>query len=115
MLRKVPGQSLAVAFSNHTLSLISAHTGKVMHQIDCSAHSTSQICCLGWGINFTDSHALRAQIKKSGVEKSLDDIWSEGAQSSFLDSLSDLPLDLAFLDIEGSLPKLSTLAIGGTE
>ena len=115
MLRKMPGQSLVVAFSNQTLSLTSAHTGKVMHQIDYSAHSTSQICCLGWGINFTDSRALRAQIEVSGVEKSWDDIWSEGTQSSILDSLSDLPLDLAFLDIEGTLPKLSTLAIGGTE
>ena len=86
-----------------------------MHQIDCSSHSASQICCLGWGIHFTDSPALRNQLDKSGTEKTLDDMWVEGTQSSILDSLSDLPLDLAFLDVEGTLPKLSTLAIGGIE
>ena len=86
-----------------------------MHHIDCSAHSASQICCLGWGINFTDSHALRNQLERPGTEKSLDEILSEGTQSGILGSVSDLPLDLAFLDIEGTLPKLSTLAMGGTE
>ena len=86
-----------------------------MHQIDCSAHSASQICCLGWAINFTDSHTLRIQLEHPGTEKCLDEILSDGAQSSILGSLSDLPLDLAFLDIEGTLPKLSTLAIGGIE
>lgn len=86
-----------------------------MHQIDCSAHSASQICCLGWGISFTDTHAVRTRLEKSGMEKDLDDVLSEGTQSSILDSLTDLPLDLAFLDIEGTLPKLSTLAMGGTE
>jgi hypothetical protein len=68
---------------------------------------------LGWGINFTDTHAVRARLEKSGMEKDLDDVLSEGTQSSILDSLTDLPLDLAFLDIEGILPKLSTLAMGG--
>ncbi len=115
MLRYESGQSLAVAYSNHNLCLASAHTGKVMHQIDCSAHSSSQICCLGWGINFMDNDAVRTQLKKPGIEKSLDEILSEGTQSGILDSLADLPLDLAFLDIEGTLPKLSTLAIGGIE
>ena len=110
-----PGQSLAVTFSNHTLCLTSAHTGKVMHQIDCSVHSPSQVCCLGWGFNFTDRYAVKAQLRKAGIENRLDDVLSDGAQSSILDSLSDLPLDLAFLDIEGTLPKLSVLAIGGIE
>ena len=86
-----------------------------MHQMDCSAHSASQICCLGWGINFTDSHALRIQLERPGVEQSLDEILSDGTQSGILGSISDLPLDLAFLDIEGTLPKLSTLAVGGIE
>jgi anaphase-promoting complex subunit 4 len=70
---------------------------------------------LGWGISFTDTHAVRTRLEKSGMEKDLDDVLSEGTQSSILDSLTDLPLDLAFLDIEGTLPKLSTLAMGGTE
>jgi len=56
---------------------------------------------------------VRARLEKSGMEKDLDDVLSEGTQSSILDSLTDLPLDLAFLDIEGILPKLSTLAMGG--
>ena len=115
LLMTSSGQSLAVAFSNYTLCLASAHTGKVMHQINCSARSASQVCCLGWGLNFTDSHAVKVQLGKSGRENSLEDVLSDGALSSNVDSLSDLPLDLAFLDIEETLPKLSTLAMGGIE
>ena len=102
-----------MAFSNHLLSLTNAQTGKVVHQIDCSTYSASQVCCLGWGTNFTDVQAIREQIRISNL--TLDDMLSQGQQTYFADTLSDLPMELAFLDIEGALPKLGTLPASGKE
>lgn len=109
------GQLLAVAFSNNFLYLTNAHTGKLMHQIDCSAHSDSPICCLGWGSNFADIVAVRTQAEKVGGEVNLDDLLSQAANVNESQSLADLPRDLAFLDIERTLPKLSSLSSGGKE
>lgn len=84
-----------------------------MHQIDCSAHSDSQICCLGWGVNFADIAAVRTQAEKAGSE--VDDLLSQTANVNESHILPDLPRDLAFLDIERTLPRLSSLSSGGKE
>ena len=97
------------------MTLTNAQTGKVVHQIDCSAYSKSPISCLGWGVNFADSHKVSQQIKKLKGELSLDDVISQHPQTKADGSVPDLPLDLAFLDVEASLPKLSVLASGGIE
>ena len=110
-----PGQSLATASSNYSVSLTSAHTGKVVHHIDCSAYSKSQISCLGWGINFTDSHKVSVHISNLNGKLSLDDLTSQNHQTKAIEIAPDLPLDLAFLDVEASLPKLSPLSSGGIE
>lgn len=86
-----------------------------MHQIDCSAHSASQVCCLGWGVSFTDAKAVRKHLNELGGGVTLDDVLSQGIQINASDALPNLPMDLAFLDAEGTLPKLSTLAVGGKE
>ncbi|KAK3168298.1 hypothetical protein OEA41_004745 [Lepraria neglecta] len=112
---KPNGQSLAAAYSNHFLTLTNAQTCKVVHQIDCSAYSKSPICCLGWGANFTDSNKVSQQINKLKGELSLDDVISHNPQTKAIDSVPDLPLDLAFLDVEASLPKLSVLSSGGID
>ena len=113
--RFLKGQALAVAYSNHTLTLTNAQTGKITHQIDCSAYSKSPLCCLGWGMNFTDSDKTISQINDLKGELTLDDILSHNPQTKTIDSVPDLPLDLAFLDVEASLPKLSILSSGGIE
>lgn len=109
------GQSLATAYSNGSLFLTNAHTGKAVHQIDCSKYSNSPLCCLGWGINFTDSSKVSMQVNKLKNELTLDDIISQNPQTKAVDAVPDLPLDLAFLDVEVSLPKLSTLSSSGIE
>ena len=106
---------LATAYDNHLLTLTNARTGKVVHQVDCSAYSKSPICCLGWGVNFADSIKVSQQINKLKGELSLDDVISQHPQAKAVDSVPDLPLDLAFLDVEASLPKLSVLSSGGIE
>ena len=109
------GQALAAAYDNHSLTLTNTQTGKVVHQIDCSAYSEAPICCLGWGVNFTDSNKVSQQINKLKGDLNLDDVVSHNPQAKGLDPVPDLPLDLAFLDVEASLPKLSTLSSGGIE
>ena len=109
------GQCLATAYSNNSLSLTSAHTGKIIHYIDCSAYSKSRICCLGWGVNFTDTKRMTEQIKDLEGEITLDDIISRNPQIKAIDAIPDLPMDLAFLDIETSLPKLSPLSSAGIQ
>lgn len=109
------GQSLAAAYDNNSLTLTNAHTGKVVHQIDCSAYSKSQICCLGWGINFTDGNKVSLELAKFKDEVTLDDTISQNPRVKLMDPLADLPLDLALLDVEASLPKLSPLSSGGIE
>ena len=72
-------------------------------------------CCLGWGVNFTDAHNTRKQLEELNGESTLDDVLQKGLQSIMPDSVLDLPSELAFLDIEGILPKLSVLPVGGRE
>ena len=102
ILRHGVGQLIAVAFQNNLLQLTNAHTGKVIHQINYASHSDSQICCLGWSINSTGTR---------------DFYWPDGGSgpdvSATPDEPVDLPSDLAFLDVETVLPKLSSLALGG--
>lgn len=112
---KPNGQSLATAYDNNFLILTNAHTGKTVHQIDCSAYSKSQICCLGWGINFTDGNKVGWELDKFKDEVTLDDMISQNPRVKSMDSVPDLPLDLALLDVEASLPKLSPLSPGGIE
>ena len=109
------GQSLAAAYDNNSLSLTNAHTGKVVHQIDCSVYSKSQICCLGWGINFTDGNKPDLELDKVKQVVMLDDETNQNSQVKSMDTVLDLPLDLALLDVEASLPKLSPLSSGGIE
>ena len=106
---------LAIAFDNSTISLINSHTGKAIHKIDVKSQTTWEACCLGWGISFLDAHTTRRQLDKLDGASTLDDILQKGLQNVLPDGLLDLPSELAFLDIEGILPKLSVLPVGGRE
>ena len=113
--KSLRGQSIAAAYNDNSISLTNAHTGKVVHQIDCSAYSKSQICCLGWGINVTDGNKDGLDFDKLNDKVTLDDIISRNPQVKSLETVPDLPLDLALLDVEASLPTLSILSSGGIE
>lgn len=111
----IEGQSLAVALSNQILSLTNCHTGKVIQRVDCSTFSQSQVCCLGWGVILTERESLSQQIEKLMSKVDLDGVISRNPQLKALDALADLPKDLAFLEVEAALPKLSPLSAGGIE
>lgn len=109
------GQMLAVADSDSTVSLISAQTGKSVHQVLYPNHPKSRICCLGWGMNFTDPKNTRARLDNLRIDVSSDDALNSSSHTSGTDHPLDLPNDLAFLDIEEVLPRLSTLPASGRE
>lgn len=106
---------LAVAHGNHQLCLTNSHTGKLVHQLDCSKYSASEISCLGWGATFTERKVLNKRLQNSTTHITIDDVISRNPLVQSIDVPSNLPLDLAFIDIEANLPKLSPLSSGGLE
>lgn len=111
---RLTGQILAAAFENKRIYLTSAHTGKVVHELDCSSRSHAAVCCIGWGVNSTGESDIKHEEAKQGPEAVLDDILSQGIKHGS-DAPPDLPRDLAFLDVEALLPRLSSLSFGGVE
>ena len=109
------GQLLATASGDHSLSLTNAHTGKTVHKLDCTHYSQSEVSCLGWGVNLTETKKPHEQIASLRGFLDLEGVNDTPPQIKTANSNPDLPLDLAFLDIESSLPKLSPLAAGGIE
>lgn len=107
------GQTLAVAFSNNMIYLTNAHTGKTIYQIDGSVYSSSHICSLGWAVNFADMQAIRAGTEKLSDRPSSINILGHRIEPN--NSIPDLPSEMAPIDIEGILPKLSSLSPGGKE
>ena len=107
----VTGHLLAVACTDNHIRLISAFSGKTVHHLPTQPLlQSSRISCFGWGINFTNSTATQEHLKDTGGQVSLDDLLSLNAQiSTLLKTKADLPRELALIDIETSLPKLSTL------
>ena len=110
----LPGQSLAVAFSNRFLCLTNSHTGKTIYRVDCSSYSDSQICCLGWSVVLSERNGLNEFVNQNS-HLDLDDFIGRNPQIKNSDTPADLPKDLAFLEIEGLLPRLSPLSSGGIE
>ena len=103
------GQLLAIAWSDGSVRLISAESSKVVHQFATEVQSgqVSGVTCMRWATNLMN--------KTSSLGKTLDSwegLLEDNPLSSDKTSL-DLPRDLALIDIETALPKLSTLPSGG--
>lgn len=123
-----PGRLLAVACGDGTVRIISAYSGKTIHHYptyqaqheDPSSPDqkpTPKVTCLGWGVNFTDSKAAQRHLTDSAGQISIEDLLTPGIHPSKAAALlkADLPRELALLDIESSLPRLSTLPATGAE
>ena len=105
------GQMLAIAFSNSSVSLINAQTGKVVHEISHQEKADIKICCLGWGLNSTDAKGTKFRSDNLDIKANFDD----AIPTTFGTNPVDLPNDLAFLDIGGLLSRLSALPPGNRE
>lgn len=73
--------------------------------------------CLGWGINFTDSKGAQRYLQEAAGQISVQDLLAPDVHPAKAAALlkADLPRELALLDVESSLPKLSTLPATGSE
>ena len=109
------GRFLAVAFSDSSLCLVNAHTGKIVHRFQNLTLAESSLCCLGWGVSLTDPASIKDHLAGKKEEATLEDVLSQGLRDVLSDLPRDLPADLANLDIETVLPKLSTLPLGSKE
>nr|UPX44851.1 hypothetical protein FAC5L9_14 [Penicillium camemberti] len=122
------GRLLAVACGDGSLRIISAYSGKTVHHYSVyknaddeasnpDAKPASKVTCLGWGVNFTDSKAAQKLLLDSAGHVSVEDLLAPGVHPSKAAAMlkADLPRELALMDIESSLPKLSTLPATGAE
>lgn len=77
----------------------------------------AKVTCLGWGTNFTDSAAAQRNLEEAAGQLTIDDMLSTdiGPSKAAAFLKADLPRELALLDAESSLPKLSTLPGTGGE
>ena len=126
-----------------TIRIISSYSGKTVHHYPAYRHLSQQdgennndgdgdgdgdataaatapsvkLTCLGWGINFTDSKDAQRYLHEAAGQVSVQDLLAPDVHPSKAAALlkADLPRELALLDVESSLPKLSTLPATGSE
>ncbi|EEP77994.1 conserved hypothetical protein [Uncinocarpus reesii 1704] len=119
------GHLLAVATSDNNVRILSAYSGKTVHVLPCNAsleygvgvrprepvpNVAPSICCLGWGVNLTDGKSVAKAAQETQGRLAVEDILTPETPLSKLAYIkADLPRELALLDIDRSLPKLSTL------
>lgn len=110
------------------MRIISAYSGKTVHHYPAyegqheepsspDSQPRPKVTCLGWGVNFTDSKAAQKHLQDSAGQISVEDLLTPGIHPSTAAAVlkADLPRELALLDIESSLPRLSTLPATGAE
>ncbi|EFR04173.1 hypothetical protein MGYG_07180 [Nannizzia gypsea CBS 118893] len=123
---KENGRVLAVACSDNRIRLLSSYSGKMVHGLTAESAPVpfslpqrpgGSITCIGWGVSFAETDSLLKNLKDPEGKLTLDDLlMSDTKLSAHLGFLkADLPRELALLDIEGSLPKLSTLPSTGDD
>ena len=109
---------MASAWSDGTLRLLDPESNKVAHQILVSegGDEAPEITCLAWTTNSTAlPDAKGADAGKTVWQQMLAEEKLELAKLLKKDEAPlDLPRDIALLDLEPSLPKISTLPSGGT-
>ena len=103
---------LAVAWSDGVVRLVGAESSKNIHQISIGAQQSASITCLSWVSNLTGRKTVGNVTAKDG--SSWRDILEGRINEQEDRSSLDLPRDLSLIDIESSMPKLSTLPSGGT-
>ena len=112
-----PGHVIALACTDNNVRLISAFSGKTVHELPTLPQLLGpKTTCLGWAVNFTNSTATQRQLNDAGDDISLDDLLGLNVDiPTLLKSKANLPRELTLIDMETSLPKLSTLPATGGE
>lgn len=93
------------------MRLIGAESSKTVHQFSIG-DNVSGITCLGWASSLT-SRKTDSNNSKGGPA-TWESLLAQERTGSKKNSALDLPRDLALIDIEVSLPKLSVLSADGS-
>lgn len=91
--------------------LVNTHTGGIVHKIEALASEETSIKCLEWGLSLSNPSAAKSRINSSVNGITLETLIDHGFQGSTLDLPPDLPAELAGLDVEALLPKMSPLPV----
>ncbi|KAK6077182.1 Anaphase-promoting complex subunit 4 [Seiridium cupressi] len=106
---KADGEFLAVGWSDGVVRLMGFENSKAVHQIPICEAGEAKISCIGWARNQAGKRApARANSHPSWQGLSL-----EGLNLGEKKGKPDLPRELAFLEVETALPKLSPLPASG--
>jgi anaphase-promoting complex subunit 4 len=100
---------LAIAWSDGSVRLVGAESSKIVHQFSTGS-SISGVTCMGWTSNLAKK---KSSLKQEKNAQTWQGIFSKDGYYSKNKMALNLPRDLALIDIETSLPKLSVLAGGG--
>ncbi|KYK55848.1 hypothetical protein DCS_07813 [Drechmeria coniospora] len=105
------GQFLAVGWSDGVVRLMGLENNKAAHHIPVCDPSNTRITYIGWTSSSIADKAVKSISRQPGGD--LFDAWS----CSSRDMPMDLPQELAFLEVETALPKISALptASAGTD
>lgn len=85
-----------------------------MYEKEDTAAVKDLICCLGWATNFTDIANVRETVSKFDDSSTLDEFIASVRGTGNSQEVPSLPVELAFIDVASTLPKLSVLPMGGS-
>ncbi|KHO00818.1 WD40 repeat-like-containing domain protein [Metarhizium album ARSEF 1941] len=100
---KPDGQFLAVGWSDGVVRLVGLETNKAAHHIPVCEGTDANISCIGWASCSVASTSPRDLPIRSSHGLSRDRTASDG------DLPPNLPQELAFLEVDTALPKISPL------
>ncbi|ETN46305.1 uncharacterized protein HMPREF1541_00489 [Cyphellophora europaea CBS 101466] len=132
---RADGKMLAVALSSGTVVLIDSFSGKAAHHLktgygsttnmpnwssaesDAAANLTDRpVWKVSWCSHFANASRIRQQLDGEDVDVSLDDLQGLNADvSKLLKARANLPRNLARVEVDIALPKLSTLPASGAD
>ncbi|KAH7037837.1 anaphase-promoting complex, cyclosome, subunit 4-domain-containing protein [Microdochium trichocladiopsis] len=104
------GLFLAVGWSDGVVRLMGLEATKAIHQITVCESGKAEISCIAWTCNTGTKSAANSKHLSSNAWKQLEDLELDAVKSR---SSLNLPRELAFLEVETSLPKLSPLPASG--
>lgn len=91
--------------------LLGLENSKAVHQIPVCEAGKAKITCIGWARNHAGRRPHSALVESAASPS--DGLSLEGLSLGKKTSRLDLPQELAFLEIETALPKLSPLPASG--
>lgn len=108
----MPGQFLAVGWSDGCVRLLGLENSKAIHRIPvCESGSSGAITYIGWAQNLTGRRPSQAT---ESVTAALQGLSLNGdSDGSDRKEVLDLPRELRFFETETALPKISPLPASG--